>query len=490
METYRIAGYFKNKCILITGSTGFLAKIFVEKILRAQPDVKKLFLLVRASDATSAKQRVQNEVIGKELFTVLEEKHGRGFHSFIEAKVFPVAGDIVRENLGIEDSILTELWKDIDFVVNVAATTSFNERYDVAMNVNVLGAKNVLEFAKRCAKAKMLLHVSTAYVAGEREGLIPEKPFSMGETLNGNSHLDIQEEINFVQERKKELQANKPTERIEKITMKELGMKRARHFGWPNTYVFTKAMGEMLLGHLRGDLPLVIIRPTIITSIYKDPLPGWMEKTRTIDSFIIGYAKGKLTCSLGNPKLTMDVIPGDMVVNAMIVAMAAYLNNQSEIIYHVSSSMRNPVAFSILQLCVYQYFSKHPRTGKNGKTIKTRKVPMFRNLASFRTYMVLRYKLPLEVLHLLDLILCRSLSHRCNELRQMYNFIVRLAELYAPYTFFKGCFEDINSRRLWMAMMKDNTEEIPLLDFDLKSIDWEDYFNNIHIPGVLKHLCN
>lgn len=94
-------------------------------------------------------------------------------------------------------------------------------------------------------------------------------------------------------------------------------------------------MGEMLLGHLREDLPLVIIRPSIITSIYKEPLPGWMEGTRsiqasapifknfitennylnlgrrfcrTIDSLIIGYAKGKLTCFLGDPNSTMDVV--------------------------------------------------------------------------------------------------------------------------------------------------------------------------------------
>ncbi|RWV85064.1 hypothetical protein BHE74_00042999, partial [Ensete ventricosum] len=62
MESIRIVEFFKNKSILVTGSTGFLAKIFVEKVLRVQPEVKKLFLLVRAGDAASANQRVQTEV--------------------------------------------------------------------------------------------------------------------------------------------------------------------------------------------------------------------------------------------------------------------------------------------------------------------------------------------------------------------------------------------------------------------------------------------
>ena len=55
---------------------------------------------------------------------------------------------------------------------------------------------------------------------------------------------------------------------------------RSKLFGWPNTYVFTKALGEMLLLHSREDLPVVIIRPTIITSTYREPFPGWIEGTR------------------------------------------------------------------------------------------------------------------------------------------------------------------------------------------------------------------
>ena len=55
---------------------------------------------------------------------------------------------------------------------------------------------------------------------------------------------------------------------------------RARLFGWPNTYVFTKAMGEMLVGKFKGDLPLVIVRPTIVTSTFKEPFPGWIEGVR------------------------------------------------------------------------------------------------------------------------------------------------------------------------------------------------------------------
>lgn len=51
-------------------------------------------------------------------------------------------------------------------------------------------------------------------------------------------------------------------------------------YGWPNTYVFTKAVAEMLVEQLKGDLPVVILRPTIVTSTFKEPFPGWSEGVR------------------------------------------------------------------------------------------------------------------------------------------------------------------------------------------------------------------
>ena len=52
------------------------------------------------------------------------------------------------------------------------------------------------------------------------------------------------------------------------------------HWGWPNVYVFTKALGEMVLMQEKGEIPLVIVRPTIVTSTYKEPMPGWIEGVR------------------------------------------------------------------------------------------------------------------------------------------------------------------------------------------------------------------
>lgn len=55
---------------------------------------------------------------------------------------------------------------------------------------------------------------------------------------------------------------------------------RARRYGWQDTYVFTKAMGEMMIDKLREDIPVVVIRPSVIESTLNEPFPGWMEGNR------------------------------------------------------------------------------------------------------------------------------------------------------------------------------------------------------------------
>ncbi|KAL6662000.1 hypothetical protein ACP70R_001384 [Stipagrostis hirtigluma subsp. patula] len=432
-------------------------------------------------------------VIGTELFGLLREKHGDGFQQFVDDKVAALAGDIVYENLGLEAPLLDELAKEMDVIVNNAATTNFYERYDVSLDVNVMGVKHLCHFAKQCPKLKMLMHVSTAYLFGNKEGLILEKPIKPGETIREGTYLDIDAELRLVRDVKKELKLNAGDDpsKTERKAMKELGLQRARHFGWSNTYVFTKAMGEMLLGELRGDMPAVIMRPSIITSVMADPLPGWMQGTRTIDTLIIGYAKQNLSCFLGDLSVVADVIPGDMAVNAMVAAMVAHSGERGGAappVYNATSSLRNPTTYGVLYQAGMRYFYENPRVGENGEVIPTKEVHFFTTMASFHLYMILTHKLPLEILHLLSLLLCGLFSRLYNDLNRKYKFVMRFADVYAPFAFFKGCYDDMNLERLRLKMAM-KTPEDRMFNFDPKTIDWEEYFYRIHIPGVLKYVC-
>ncbi|XP_037472310.1 fatty acyl-CoA reductase 1-like isoform X2 [Triticum dicoccoides] len=400
MDAAAVIGCFRDRSILITGSTGFLGKMLVEKILRVQPDVRKLYLLVRAPDAASAEHRVLTEVVATKLFDVLRSKHGADFNSFIKNKISPLPGDITKETCALRNSMVEQISKDIHVIVSVAATTSFYERYDVALASNTLGVAHVCDLAKKCANLKMLLHVSTAFVAGEQEGLLLEKPFDVGKALKKDYNLDIQSEIKLVESVKSKLRIQFSNDKIEKRKMKELGLKRARHFGWPNVYSLTKAMGEMLLGTLGRDLPAVIVRPSIISSTFQEPMPGWTEGTRTMDMLYVAYNDQKLPCFIADRTVIVDV-----------------------------------------------------------------------------------------TLHVMS-VFGHSLSQHYNKLKRGYNFLILVAKLYAPYAFFKGCFDDTNMRNLWAITSTDQLKDGSTFDCDPACIDWGSYLINTHIPAALTYARN
>ncbi|KAK4482691.1 hypothetical protein RD792_009858 [Penstemon davidsonii] len=484
MEHSSILHFFENKSILVTGATGSLAKVLIEKILRVQPNVKKLYLLLRAPDSNSALHRFNNEVMAKDLFRIVREKYGDD--DLIREKVSLVAGDITLESLGIEEfSLQAEILRQVQVVINLAATTDFDERYDIAFGINTIGPLNVLNFSRNCSKLRLFLHVSTAYVCGEKEGIVVEKLFKMGDTLNGARGLDISTEKEVIEGKLKELKAEQKSY-ISPI-MKDLGIQRANKYGWPNTYAFTKAMGEMLLGKWKDKVPLVIIRPTIITSTYKEPFPGWLEGVRNIDSFVVGYGKGKISCFPGDPQTIVDLIPADMVVNAMIVAVVAHADQTTDhAIYHVGSSMANPVLYSSLQDYGLRYFTEQPWLNKDREPVIVRKCTKLSTETMVNIYISFHYLIPLKILGLVNTASCQYFEDAYVDLSRKVKFLMRLVQLFKPYLFFKGVFDDINTEKLRRAV-RENEVEDGIFYFDPRTINWAEYFMYTHIAAVVKY---
>ncbi|CAN6887413.1 unnamed protein product [Brassica oleracea] len=169
------------------------------------------------------------KVLDTELFNTLRETHGASYQSFMLDKLVPVTGNICDSNIGLQVDSAEEIAKEVDVIINSAANTTFNERYDVALDINTRGPGNLMGFAKKCKKLKLFLQVSTAYVNGQRQGRIMEKPFSMGDCiatenfLEGNRKaLDVDREMKLALDA-----ARKGTQFQEEAQkMKDLGLER------------------------------------------------------------------------------------------------------------------------------------------------------------------------------------------------------------------------------------------------------------------------
>ncbi|KAH9309280.1 hypothetical protein KI387_037191, partial [Taxus chinensis] len=470
--------FLKDKNILVVGGTGFLGKVFIEKILRVQCDVGHIFTLIRATDLQCAKTKLEREVFSSELFRHLRERYKDGYGRFIQQKVVPVVGDVACDNLGIDEETSEELFKRIDIIMNTAATTSFYERYDVAMNVNTVGAANVVRFGKKCPNLQILCHVSTAYVNVGRTGIIEEEALRSGERLSksdgttpsvGEVESECQLITKLLQEIRSSSDLNSTHNKTERSRMKEFAQQRARKFGWPNVYVFTKAMAEIMVDHLRGDIPTAIVRPSIIESTFSDPFPGWIEGQRMIDPLFIRYGKGQISMFPAADNLIVDVIPVDMVANGMISCLGKHASTPGLYIYHLASSVQNPLLYFTGVKAAYDYFKLHPFQEKNStKLVKIKKPQALHSMEIFRRYMCVRYKIPLQY----------------NLLLRRYKFVMKLADLYEPFIFFKGSFDNSNTRRLWAELSEEEQEQFK---FDVECINWTKYFYDVHIPGLLKY---
>ncbi|KAK9664494.1 hypothetical protein RND81_14G046400 [Saponaria officinalis] len=347
-----------------------------------------------------------------------------------------------------------------------------------------------MAFAKKCKKLKLFLQVSTAYVNGQRKGRIMERSFTIGESsnadVNGNSPssvalFDVEEELNLAL-RSAEAIDSKPVS----PKMKELGLQRARKYGWQDTYMFTKAMGEMLLSSVRGGVPVVILRPSVIESTYRDPFPGWIEGNRMMDPVVTYYGKGLLPGFPVDPNGVLDVVPVDMVANATIAAMAMHgTSGKSEIsVYQVASSVVNPLVYGDLGDLAYRYFTKCPCLDAQGRPIKVEPFKFYESVDDFSSH------IHREIISHISS--SRMPSPNGKHSRAVDNFCRKaverakhLASVYEPYCFYGGRFDN-SSTSLLLASMSE--EERQTFYFDVGNVDWTDYICNVHIPGLRTHV--
>ncbi|XP_008660506.1 fatty acyl-CoA reductase 2, chloroplastic [Zea mays] len=489
-----VAEFLGAKNFLITGGTGFLAKVLIEKILRTNPDVGKVYVLIKAKDSEAALARLRNEVVDTELFKCLQDIHGEGYDGFIARKLVPVVGDVREANVGIAPDLADEIADQVDVIINSAANTTFDERYDVAMDINTVGPFRIMSFAQRFRRLKLFLQVSTAYVNGQRQGLVLEKPFRMGDTIakelpgwsSSPGHkipvLDIEAEIKLAFYSTRHRPDDSPSFAQE---MKDLGLERAKLHGWQDTYVFTKAMGEMVINSMRGEIPVVTIRPSVIESTWRDPFPGWMEGNRMMDPVVLYYGKGQLTGFLADPDGVLDVVPADMVVNATLASMAKHGGGAAGPgmhVYHVSSSTVNPLVFGDLSRFLFQHFTRCPYSDAAGQPILVPPMRLFDTMEQFASYVetdaLLRSARSTSS--------SSSLAQRARDLcARSVEQTVHLGSIYRPYTFYGGRFDNANTEALLAAM---SPAERARFHFDVRGVDWADYITNVHIPGLRKHV--
>lgn len=444
--------YLRGKRILLTGGTGFLGKVVLERLLRAAPEVERIYLLIRDSREPAA-ARFEAEVLQAGLFRQLADSHGSAWPRFVRGTLAPIAGDVSQPRLGLADDVFAALAAEVDIVINSAASVVFDAPITEALQHNTRSAQYVAEFARACRSA-VLLHISTAYVAGRQSGRIAEVPLPDV----ADAELSVVEELSHAILGDGERNGGDP--RQSRARLVDAGMRRARSLGWHDTYTYTKALGEMVLAAHRGAVPTAIFRPTIVESSLRDPEPGWIENLNVCDPMIVEYGRGRLPDFPLRRATVLDVVPVDLVANAL-VALLTYLPDMQTIGYYtIGSSAANPLTGACLYDVGHEYFCRQPMFDRQGSPIA---VPHWTQPTPER-FREMFADAP------------RSVTMK----RLLY-----LADLYTSYANGDYVFDADNIVPVLDAL---DDRERDLLDFDVRRIDWRVYLQEVHIPGLRRHV--
>ncbi|KAI4502943.1 hypothetical protein M0802_001987 [Mischocyttarus mexicanus] len=250
--------------------------------------------------------------LGKIFDKVREEKGLEIFYKMVT----PIQGDVTFPGLGISEEDKKILIDKVTIIYHAAATVRFDEMLKKAVLLNTRGTKQMVELAKEIKNLIFFGYIGTSYCHLD-EKLLEEKFYP--------PPADPDKVIKYVEWMDEEV--------VMAITKKILGK-------IPNTYAFTKALSERIVEEAMTHIPAVILRPSVVIPIWKEPLPGWTDNINGPTGLLIGAGKGVIRSMHCNENGYADYVPVDVLVNAILACTwnFVYCKDRDKRIYNITSS--------------------------------------------------------------------------------------------------------------------------------------------------------
>jgi fatty acyl-CoA reductase len=176
-----VSEFYGGKTVFITGGTGFMGKVLLEKLLRSCPGVSKIYLLIRPKKGQDAHERLKlllcspvscisfrfppdpsggesgfssdaSFFLSLQLFDPIRKSRPTDLH-----KVLPIEGDITQPELAISPNDRLTLARTVNIVFHSAATIKFDEKLKLSVTINMLGTQRLVELCKRMTNLEALV---------------------------------------------------------------------------------------------------------------------------------------------------------------------------------------------------------------------------------------------------------------------------------------------------------------------------------------------
>ncbi|XP_075148983.1 fatty acyl-CoA reductase wat-like [Haematobia irritans] len=434
--------FFRNKVVLITGGTGFLGKVLIEKLVRST-DIKFIYLLVRHKKDKDVNERI-NELINQPIFEKLLSTQP----NILKSKIKPIVGDCTLPNLGLSQTDRQDLIDNVNVVMHCAATVRFNEPLYEATQINVAATKDLLEIAKEMKNLKVFVHVSSAFancLVLDSE----EKFYTEYLSVTSDKLLSLKEELE--------------AEVFNRMESTLIGK-------FPNTYCFTKSLAEeVVLKHGSVVLPICIFRSPIIVGSCDEPVPGWVDNLYGPLSICYGCGLGVLRVINARSNLNAGFAPVDYCVNSMLASAWYTAKKFEEIkpeeppIFTLVPSKSNTLTWENFRNFLLENCYKMPAS-----TMIWCPILIFAESEFAYTLLTFIYHLiPGLLIDLSQVLLGKS-----PRMIKIYKKIHKQCRLIKYFTAHDFTFDTRNCNNLWTVMSPDDQK---MFNFNMSNLDWPDY---------------
>lgn len=450
LSSSNVAEFYRGRSVFITGATGFMGKVLVEKLLRSCPGLESAYLLIRSTPKKDSHARLK-ELIDNKVFDIIRREQPESLK-----KLIAMEGDVTLPSFGLSPTDLQLLIDTVSIVFNSAATVRFDEDLKTAIEMNVKGPRRLLEICRQMKQLESVVHVSTAFNNLDKE--------EIEERIYPSADIDPVKLIDFID--------SLDTEVASRFTKELVGK-------CPNTYTYTKAMAEQVLEKESGNVPLAIVRPSIVSAALKEPFPGWIDNLNGMTGIVAGLGKGVLRVMKVLPDLTLDIIPVDYPINLMIVAgwHTALHKSDKITVYGCSTGHKNPFTWAWVRETTLRLWEKYP-------TVEMMWYPFGYYAASdlsFTIFKALYHQFPA---YLLDF--CSFLVGKKRRWVRLYDKVHKIFKGYEYFTTHQWRFISENFIHLNDQLSEEDKK---VFYFDVRQINWDSYMES-NVLGTRQFILN
>ncbi|XP_065369885.1 putative fatty acyl-CoA reductase CG5065 isoform X1 [Calliphora vicina] len=288
-ELTPVQEYYKGKTVFITGASGFMGKVLLEKLLYSCHELKEIIIICRPKRGKTPESRLE-DMFKLPIFQRIKEERPH-----VLKKVTIYQGDVTYEMLGLSGDNLKHVADNTNIVFHMAATLKLEGNLKDAIDMNLAGTRRALDVAKQMKNLEAFVHLSTAFCNCDQEVMyekvydFPHKPEDL---MRLAEWMDLKT--------------------LENVTPELL----KPH---PNTYTYSKRLAELFIRDHYETMPVIIARPSIVSPAAYEPLRGWVDNLNGPTGLMIGCGKGVIRSVLVDMKNKSEVIPVDYAINGLIV---------------------------------------------------------------------------------------------------------------------------------------------------------------------------